>query len=275
MFDLFGLPRDAAVTRADAVAFYCDESREAMELLRAYAIKHRRGFTMDARLAGADGQSRWMRLTTALTCEEGRPRRLYGTKQDFTFEYDRREGLKGAEGVDALTALATRAAFEARFLHARGKQHPEVGMLLVIDLAEVEAIRRRFGTEARDACLCALASRIAYRAHDALMIARLSDHAFAVVLPPSSGRSALARRAQRLLRDLRQPIYWQGYLLRLTPSAGVARPADACAFDAEELFSAACAKTNAARRGLAWIGSEPESLSLCAERRGWTTLHKI
>ncbi len=45
--DLFGLPRDALVTRERAVAIYDPASREPMERLRAYAIRYRRGFTLD------------------------------------------------------------------------------------------------------------------------------------------------------------------------------------------------------------------------------------
>jgi len=80
VFDIFGLPRGAAVSRAEAVSLYCEHSRAAMERLRAYAIKHRRGFTLDARIVPAQGKPRWMRLIGAPVCEGRRVVRLEGLK---------------------------------------------------------------------------------------------------------------------------------------------------------------------------------------------------
>ena len=81
VYDIFGLPRGAYVRRDEAVALYCEESRAVMERLRAYAIKHRRGFTLDAEIRPVSGPRRWMRLTAAPVCEDGRVVRLNGLKQ--------------------------------------------------------------------------------------------------------------------------------------------------------------------------------------------------
>jgi hypothetical protein len=51
-----------------------------MERLRAYAIRHRRGFTLDAELQPAAGGRRWMRLIAAPACEGDRVVRLHGLK---------------------------------------------------------------------------------------------------------------------------------------------------------------------------------------------------
>src|SRR3546814_6331191 len=39
VYDIFGIPRGAAVTRAETVALYAEGSRAAMEKLRAYATR--------------------------------------------------------------------------------------------------------------------------------------------------------------------------------------------------------------------------------------------
>lgn len=80
VFDIFGLPRDARISRAEALAFYDEGSRAAMERLRTYAIKHLRGFTLDAKIHSAVGETRWMRLITAPVCAENRTVRLTGLK---------------------------------------------------------------------------------------------------------------------------------------------------------------------------------------------------
>ncbi len=85
--DLFGLPRGIRVLRATPVALYVEPSRAAMERLRAYAIKHRRGFTLDVEILPANGGHRWIRLAAAPVCVEGRPVRLRGFKRDVSHDY--------------------------------------------------------------------------------------------------------------------------------------------------------------------------------------------
>ena len=80
VYDIFGLPRDAKVARDDAVRFYAEHSRAAMERLRTHAIRHKQGFTLDAEIRPAIGEARWMRLIGAPVCEEGKAVRLHGIK---------------------------------------------------------------------------------------------------------------------------------------------------------------------------------------------------
>ena len=80
VYDIFGLPRNVKISRDEIVALYCEESRAAMERLRAHAIKHRRGFTLDVEINSVTDGRRWMRLIGAPVCEEGRAVRLHGLK---------------------------------------------------------------------------------------------------------------------------------------------------------------------------------------------------
>lgn len=80
VYDIFGLPHGAALSRPEIVALYCEESRAAMERLRAYAIKHRRGFTLDAEIKTVNGRRRWMRLIAAPVYENGQAVRIEGLK---------------------------------------------------------------------------------------------------------------------------------------------------------------------------------------------------
>ncbi len=80
VYDIFGIPRGAPVAREEAVALYCEGSRAAMEKLRAYAIKHRRGFTLDVEIRPAQAPRRWMRLIAAPVCAGDSIVRLQGLK---------------------------------------------------------------------------------------------------------------------------------------------------------------------------------------------------
>jgi PAS domain-containing protein len=80
VYDIFGLPRGVRISRDEAAALYSEESRAAMERLRNYAIRHKRGFTLDAQIRPATGGSRWMRLIAVPVIEEDRAVRLHGLK---------------------------------------------------------------------------------------------------------------------------------------------------------------------------------------------------
>lgn len=88
VYELFGFARDAVPSRNDTVARYAEHSRVKMERLRAYAIRHRRGFTLDAQIMPAcGGPARMMRLIAAPVLEAERPVSLRGIKLDVTREY--------------------------------------------------------------------------------------------------------------------------------------------------------------------------------------------
>lgn len=82
VYDIFGLERGMVVPRPLSVSLYAPESREAMERLRAYAIRHRRGFTLDVDINQADGGGRCaMRLIAAPVLREDVVVGLHGVKQ--------------------------------------------------------------------------------------------------------------------------------------------------------------------------------------------------
>jgi hypothetical protein len=80
VYDIFGLPRSAKITRDEAAALYCDESRITMERLRSYAIRHLQGFTLDAEIRPVVGGRRWMRLVAAPIVQGGQALRIHGLK---------------------------------------------------------------------------------------------------------------------------------------------------------------------------------------------------
>ncbi len=87
VFDIFGLPRGTTLARDEIVALYTESSRAAMERLRAHAIRHRRGFTLDAEIVPATGPRKWMRLIAAPVCVGRQVVRLHGIKQDVSAIY--------------------------------------------------------------------------------------------------------------------------------------------------------------------------------------------
>lgn len=79
--DLFGIERGVPVSRPLALSLYTPDGREAMERLRAYAIRHCRGFTVDVDIRPVGGGECTMRLITAPILEGSRVVALFGVKQ--------------------------------------------------------------------------------------------------------------------------------------------------------------------------------------------------
>jgi PAS domain-containing protein len=80
IYDIFGVPRGLPVSRDEAVSFYSEESRAALEKLRSYAIREGRGFTLDVQIRPAVGGTRRVRIIGAPICQDGKTVRLHGLK---------------------------------------------------------------------------------------------------------------------------------------------------------------------------------------------------
>jgi diguanylate cyclase (GGDEF)-like protein len=246
IYDLFGLPRTARIDRREIVSMYAEESRIAMECLRADAITRRQPFTMDAKIVRADGAERWMRLTADLVCDGERPIQLYGLKQDITEERARIETMRRMAEQDPLTGLANRQLFQSRFLDCAAPVKP-LGALILFDIDGFKQVNDRHGHAAGDACLQSIADRLCAGFSDALMVARIGGDEFAVLTPPGSADMRLELRVERELTRLSTAIHWRGNLLKVSASAGIAEVRDPYAFDAEALFAAADAALYAAK----------------------------
>ena len=244
IYDLFGLPRSARIDRREIVSMYAEESRVAMERLRADAITRRRPFTMDAKIVRADGVERWMRLTADVVCDANRPVQLYGLKQDITEERARQETMRRMAEQDPLTGLANRQIFQSRFLDCTAPMMP-LGALILFDIDGFKLVNDRHGHAAGDACLQSIAARLCVGFNAALMVARIGGDEFAVLTPP--GSADMRVRVERELTRLSTAIHWQGELLKVSASAGIAEVRDPYAFDAEALFAAADAALYAAK----------------------------
>ena len=92
--DIFGYPIGNPLRRASIVDLYIDESRRNMELARAEVIRSGRAVTLDVEIRTWRGERRWMRLSINTVGTNGRPRRIFGAKQDITSDRLATESLR-------------------------------------------------------------------------------------------------------------------------------------------------------------------------------------
>ena len=124
-------------------------------------------------------------------------------------------------------------------LPAPSRASPPLGALVLLDLDDFKQINDRFGHAAGDACLKAVAERLAAAFSDAPMVARIGGDEFAVLADTNRSPRALERRVARLLANLGRPIVWRGHRLLVGASAGIAPVDDPYRYDAEALFAVA------------------------------------
>ncbi|MFD1036366.1 hypothetical protein ACFQ15_17155 [Sphingomonas hankookensis] len=86
-YALFGLPLWVTPRREVTLPMYAPESRSALQRLRAHAIRHRRGFTIDTEIDAPGEPKRWLRITAMPEMQDGRSVTLTGLHQDVTHEY--------------------------------------------------------------------------------------------------------------------------------------------------------------------------------------------
>jgi diguanylate cyclase (GGDEF)-like protein len=220
-YDLFDVARGSHVERRRIVDLYEETSRASLELLRAEAVRSGTGFSLDAQIKTTSGERRWMRLQTAVALADGRPIRLFGTKQDITREKQAWDRLRLRAERDALTGLANRDAFEHRL---RGALADSEGLaaLLIVDVDHFKSINDRFGHAVGDAVLVETAQRISRLFADALAIARIGGDEFAVLLSRPRDRDRIAALGARAVRRLKRPVPVKAQQVAISASVGVA-----------------------------------------------------
>lgn len=249
VYELFGLPQ-RGFHRGDVVELYDPASREALDALRSRAIEAAGSFTLDARITRPDGSDRWVRIVAEVEQEGGRPVRLAGTKRDITEQRREQEKLRIVAETDGLTGLANRAAFQTHFLDssARNPGLRPLGALVLIDVDGFKQVNDRHGHIAGDACLAQVGQRLRQAFPDALMTARVGGDEFAVLLPSDRHLPRIGRRVKEAIALLRTPFFWNGRLLTIGASHGIAIAENAFTYDAEAMFLRADQALYAAKR---------------------------
>ncbi|WEZ83299.1 GGDEF domain-containing protein [Rhizobium sp. 32-5/1] len=122
---------------------------------------------------------------------------------------------------DRLTGLLNRSGFDETLNAAVRSVSKQPFALLCIDLDKFKAVNDAHGHPAGDAMLKTIASRFAARIGDMGAVARLGGDEFAVAIPLRN-RQDIVSLAHALIVDAQVPIPFEGQLLRVGSSIGVA-----------------------------------------------------
>ena len=195
-----------------------------MERMRSEAIRGGGSFMLDARIQTRRGVNRWMRLMADVAFEHGRPVRIFGAKQDITYEKELWERLRQLAECDPLTGLANRGVFEERYHKLSKNDFSEVSIaaLALIDLDRFKAINDRLGHAAGDECLRQVAIRLNRSFGDAILVARIGGDELAVLLRGPRARLEIRKMLANALHALCRPVIWGNLRIDVGTSIGAA-----------------------------------------------------
>lgn len=191
--------------------------------------KHKKGFIFNE----------WLRISTIYD-EEGNIANYIVIITDITNLKEREKRLQELASRDSLTGLYNRHAFYIKLENdiAYSVSTNSKFALLFIDLDKFKPINDRYGHDAGDTILVAVAKRIQNKVRGLDTVARVGGDEFVVVLKNIESRSNAEKTKQILLESIQEPIHHDRKQLTVGASIGIAMfPDDAV--DSKELVSLA------------------------------------
>ena len=177
------------------------------------------------RISRADGRFVWIRdeMTVVRGDSASEDPLFFGVFLDVTDRKRMEAELERLALYDSLTGLPNRALFTDRLTHAidrRGRNHATAVYFLDVD--RFKRINDSLGHSAGDDVLREVAARIQRTIRPEDTVARFGGDEFTVLCESVGGVLEAVGVADRLQRELAEPVYAGGAELRLSASIGIA-----------------------------------------------------
>jgi len=173
-----------------------------------------------------DGTTVWTEVTVSgISNAQGAFVGLLGVTRDITERRDLEERLRRMAQYDPLTGLPNRALFSDRLGQALAAARRDGGARLAvafIDLDGFKPINDDYGHDVGDALLVAVAARIRDGLRESDTAARIGGDEFVLLLPGVGEPATALMVAEKILRDIRQPVRIGDLSLSLSASIGIA-----------------------------------------------------
>ena len=223
VYDLFDLAPGATVTRATVLDFYFDESRHALETMRAEANPHRP--RLRARREDPDPAWRGPLDAPFRRCRvRRRTRAAASSAPSRTSPANTRPGdrLRQIAERDALTGLANRRLFDDHYRATVTDpvHHDGAAALALIDIDHFKDINDNLGHLAGDECLRQVAMRLQRLFADAIVVARIGGDEFAVLLRAPLGPARIRHMLRRAADAIGKPVLWGDLRIDIGASIG-------------------------------------------------------
>ncbi|WEA27659.1 putative bifunctional diguanylate cyclase/phosphodiesterase [Rhizobium binxianense] len=243
---IYGLQGAARQIASDAWAKSLHpEDRERVLGLSDRSVESGSDFQQEYRIIRGDGVERVIRARSAFFIDGNGHRKLIGANWDVTAEVALRNELQRAKDLaearnreleaakesiehlalhDYLTSLPNRRYLD-KMLDERSAECRAKGLglaILHIDLDRFKQINDTLGHRAGDAMLKHAASVLGNSVRAADFVARIGGDEFVILCIVDPGSKKIAGLAQRIIRELRKPVRYEGHDCRFGASIGIA-----------------------------------------------------
>ncbi|WDR00434.1 EAL domain-containing protein [Devosia sp. J2-20] len=229
-------------------------------------------YESDYRVMLADGSVRHVRSVAKLYCAPGAPKKVLGVNWDVTADVELNLELKRATAMtqarnaelesarvriehnalhDSLTGLPNRRYLDEMLngLTNKGFAKDQSVALLHIDLDRFKQINDTLGHAAGDAMLIHASAVLRAKCRDNDFVARIGGDEFVVLTTVDDSHDELAALADRIVRQMRQPVTYEGHECRFGVSIGIAKASGSDLKGKQLLINADIALYRAKARG--------------------------
>ncbi|HEY4727330.1 MAG TPA: EAL domain-containing protein, partial [Actinomycetes bacterium] len=231
---LVGHP-EGALLAAGYQAVVHPEDRDAdLEQLQRLLAGEATGYQLQQRCRRVDGEAISVLCNTWLATDrrgeplhldpDGRPRYLVRQLVDLREGRHPEDQLAWRATHDALTGLPNRSLFLDRLemILARLGREPSLAAVLVLDLDRFREVAERFGDDAIDRLLVAVAGRLRSILRPSDTVSRFGSDEFAVLCPDLAHERDAVRLAERMTAGLATPFAVGGQEIVVSASIGIA-----------------------------------------------------
>ncbi|MGO7822725.1 EAL domain-containing protein [Rhizobium ruizarguesonis] len=221
------------------------DDRERVLGLSDRSVERGRDFQQEYRIIRGDGIERVIRARSAFFIDGNGHRKLIGANWDVTEEVALRNELQRAKDLaearnheleaakesiehlalhDYLTGLPNRRYLD-KMLGERSAECRAKGLALAIlhiDLDRFKQINDTLGHRAGDAMLQHAASVLRNSVRAADFVARIGGDEFVILCAVDPASKKIAGLAERVIRELRKPVRYEGHDCRFGASVGIA-----------------------------------------------------
>ena len=225
-YTMVGLPVGASVEQARNSLIHPQDWPEVQARLE-YALAHPSDtFQSEHRIRHADGRNLWVLERGRVVERDGHGRaiRLVATMEDVTARREAAEQIEYMATHDALTGLPNRTLLADRIERAISRARRETHKVAVIflDLDHFKQVNDTLGHHIGDLLLVAVAGRLMPHLREADTVCRQGGDEFVILLPELSEASDAALVCDKLMRELADPVQFDGHELRISASMGIA-----------------------------------------------------
>ncbi len=211
-----GIRYETIVRRMARSGHFAGVGEDDVEAWVEQRMDEHRHSTRPVVLELADG--RWMQLrefrtATGLTVT---------ARTDITELKQAEQTIRRQAEEDPLTGLANRAVVVARVDAMLAQRASRTAALVLIDLDGFKAINDSLGHDAGDELLVVIGRRLAGAVGRGTVVGRMGGDEFALVMSCPSGEKTLARRLDRVMAAVQQPVALTGRTVTPQLSMGVA-----------------------------------------------------